>query len=272
MKQSRGSGWRRWAVRGSLLGCGLLLVEKVRLNHVAPEGRVRAELVHWVGLRIPDRNRHYWVFRMTPPSRGRLRTGLPGQPRHPHPRATRASPQTVRLVAPAPVADGKPIRVSPRTVSVSMWTGELRLWSAHQEPEEVAHGLLSLKGGRFTRLTAGAAPSCGHRLDLDPAPGSQDGGMTASNPRSRLPDSPSRNGDHTVLAGVDLIVPEVTWTGPGTIITGAAAACPLSNRERPGRRSGARRCTRSCPSGSRRERIRLRRPRRPSDPWCSRLR
>ena len=32
------------------------------------------------GLRIPDRNPHYWVFRMTPPSRGRLRTGLPGQP------------------------------------------------------------------------------------------------------------------------------------------------------------------------------------------------
>ena len=42
---------------------------------------------------FPDRNPHYRVLRMTPPSRGRLRTGLLGQPDQLHAWAIMASPQ-----------------------------------------------------------------------------------------------------------------------------------------------------------------------------------
>ena len=47
-----------------------------------------------------------------------------------------------------------------------------------------------------------------HRLDLDPASGSQHDGMTATNPAIAVAGLTKSYGDHTVLDGVDLTVPE----------------------------------------------------------------
>ena len=49
-----------------------------------------------------------------------------------------------------------------------------------------------------------------HRLDLDPASGSQHDGMTATNPAIAVAGLTKSYGDHSVLAGVDLTVAEGT--------------------------------------------------------------
>src|SRR3954449_3941434 len=46
-----------------------------------------------------------------------------------------------------------------------------------------------------------------HRLDLDPASGSQHGGMTTTNPAIEVAGLTKAYGDTTVLDGVDLTVP-----------------------------------------------------------------
>lgn len=73
MAESGDTGW--------LLGYELLPVNKGAAQPVDTATPSSRRAGHWVGRRIPDRSRACLVFRMTPPSRSRLRTGLPGQPR-----------------------------------------------------------------------------------------------------------------------------------------------------------------------------------------------